>query len=85
MTGTYPVATYLHWIEGAESRQCLFYNSGLDETLSYFLGVSTRFHDARTATHNQIRSQLSVFFSLQKSGFGSWQQFEKTPMLGTGL
>jgi len=83
MTGTYPVATYLHRIGRAESRQCLFCSSGQDETLSHFLSVCSRFHDARTAAHNQIRSQLSV--SLRKSLPAGWQLFEETPMLATGL
>ena len=83
MTGTYPVATYLHRIGRAESRQCLFCGSGQDETLSHFLSVCSRFHDARTAAHNQIRSQLSV--SLRKSLPAGWQLFEETPMCATGL
>jgi ribonuclease HI len=83
MTGTYPVATYLHRIGRAQSRQCPFCSSGQDETLSHFLSVCSRFHDARTAAHNQIRSQLSV--SLRESLPAGWQLFEETPMLATGL
>jgi len=83
MTRTYPVATYLHRIGRAVSRQCLFCNSGQDETLSHFLSVCPRFHDARTAAHNQIRSQLSV--SLRKSLLRGWRLHEETPMLATGL
>ena len=83
MTGTYPVATYLHRIGRAESRQCLFCSSGQYETLSHFLSVCSRFHDARTPAHNQIRLQLSV--SLRKSLPAGWQLFEETPMFATGL
>ena len=83
MTGTYPVATYLHRIGRAASRQCLFCNSGQDDTLSHFLSVCPRFHDARTAAHNQIRSKLSAV--LKKSLLGNWKLFEETPMLATGL
>ena len=83
MTGTYPVATYLYRIGRAASRQCLFCGSGQDETLSHFLGVCPRFHDARTAAHNQIRLQL--FMSLRKSLPRSWRLYEESPMLATGL
>ena len=60
MTRTYPVASYLHRIGRAASGQSLFCNSGEDKTLSHFLSACPRFHDARTAAHNQIRTQLSV-------------------------
>jgi hypothetical protein len=83
MTGTYPVAAYLHRIGRAASRQCLFCSSGQDETLSHFLSVCPRFHDARTAAHNQIRLQLSV--SLRKSLPRRWLLYEETQMLATGL
>ena len=83
MTRTYPVATYLHRIRRPVSRQCLFCNSGQDETLSHFLSVCPRFDDARTAAHNQIRLQLSV--SLSKSLLRGRRLHEETPVLATGL
>ena len=82
MTRTYPVAIYLHRIWRA---QCLFCNSGQDETLLHFLSVCPRFHDARTAAHNQIRSQLRVSVSLRKSLLRGWRLHEETQMLATGL
>ena len=83
MTGTYPVTSYLHKIGKAESKKCPFCSSGQDETLTHFLSVCSKFHDARTAAHNQIRGQLSA--SLKKSLPKGWIQFEETRMAATGL
>jgi len=78
MTGSYPVATYLHRIGRTTSKQCQHCTSGQDETLSHFLSVCPKFHDARTAAHNQIRVNLST--SLQASLPGEWTLYEETPM-----
>ena len=83
MTGTYPVTSYLHRIGKANSKQCPYCSSGQDETLSHFLSVCPRFHDARTAAHNQIRGQLSA--SLRKSLPNGWMQLEETRMAATSL
>ena len=83
MTGTYPVTSYLHRISKAESKKCPYCSSGQDETLTHFLSVCPRFHDARTAAHNQIRGQLAA--SLKKSLPQGWRQLEETRMAATGL
>ena len=83
VTGTYPVTSYLHRIGKAESKQCPYCSTGQDETLSHFLSVCPRFHDARTAAHNQIRAQLSS--SLRKALSSGWRCLEETPLSATGL
>ena len=66
-----------------ESKQCPYCSTGQDETLSHFLSVCPRFHDARTAAHNQIRAQLSS--SLRKALSSGWRCLEETPLSATGL
>jgi hypothetical protein len=83
MTATYPVATYLHRIGKTQSNICQHCSLGQKETLSHFLSVCPRFHDARTAAHNQIRERLSTL--LRKRLSAAWTLFEETPMAVTGL
>jgi ribonuclease HI len=83
MTGTYPVASYLHKIGKAASKLCPHCASGANETLSHFLSVCPRFHDARTAAHNQIRARLSS--SLKRHLPRKWKLYEEAAMLRTGL
>ena len=83
MTGTYPVASYLHKIGKAASKLCPHCSSGVNETLSHFLSVCPRFHDARTAAHNQIRARLSS--SLKRHLPRKWKLYEEAAMLRTGL
>ena len=83
MTGTYPVASYLHKIGKAASKLCQHCSSGVKETLSHFLSVCPRFHDVRTAAHNQIRSRLSS--SLKRHLPRKWKLYEEAAMLRTGL
>jgi hypothetical protein len=83
MTGTYPVASYLHKIGKAVSKLCQRCSSGAIETLSHFLSVCPSFHDARTAAHNQIRACLSS--SLKRHLPSKWKLYEETAMLRTGL
>lgn len=82
-TGTYPVMAYLRRIDRVKSALCPFCSSGQDETLTHFLSVCPRFHDARTAAHNQIRAQLSA--SLRKHLPADWRLLEETPMVATHL
>ena len=83
MTGTYPVASYLHKIGKAVSMLCQHCSSGANETLSHFLSVCPRFHDARTAAHNQIRARLSS--SVKRHLPSTWKLYEEAAMLRTGL
>ena len=83
MTGTYPVASYLHKIGKAVSKICPHCSSGANETLSHFLSVCPRFHDARTAAHNQIRARLSSY--LKRHLPRKWKLYEEAAMLRTGL
>ena len=83
MTATYPVATYLHRIGKTQSNICQHCSLGQKETLSHFLSICPRFHDARTAAHNQIRERLSTL--LRKRLSAAWTLFEETPMAVTGL
>ena len=73
----------LHRMGKAKSKQCPYCSNGQDETHSHFLSVCPRFHDARTAAHNQIREQLSA--SLRKSLPDGWRLLEETRMAATGL
>ena len=83
VTGTYPVASYLYRIGKIISKVCPYCSSGSNETLSHFLSVCPRFHDARTAAHNQIRARLSS--SLRRHLPHGWILHEEAPMLRTGL
>jgi ribonuclease HI len=83
MTGTYPVASYLHKIGKAVSKICPHCSSGANETLSHFLSVCPRFHDARTAAHNQISACLSS--SLKSHLPHKWKLYKEAAMLRTGL
>ena len=83
MTGTYPVASYLHLIGKVTSKLCQHCQLGSTETLSHFLSVCPRFHDARTAAHNQIRECLSS--SLRRHLPSGWILYEETALSHTGL
>jgi len=83
MTGIYPVQTYLHRIGVAKSPTCPHCQEGVPESLTHFACVCPKFREARTSAHNQVRDEITSFFT---STLGPlWKMFEETRMVKTGL
>jgi ribonuclease HI len=83
VTGIYPVQSYLCRIGKADSNICPHCDQGVPETFTHFVSVCPKFHDARTAAHNQVRSVISAF--LHKHRQPGWTIHEETRMDATGL
>lgn len=83
MTGVYPVQMYLHRIGKATTPYCPHCANDTVETLTHFACICPKFREARTAAHNQLRSNIAV--NLKNSLPDDWVLLEETPLTATGL
>jgi hypothetical protein len=79
----HPVQSYLRRIGKADSNICPHCDQGVPETFTHFANVCPKFHDARTAAHNQVRSVISAF--LNKHRQQVWTLHEEARIDATGL
>ncbi len=77
MTGRYPVQAYLYRINVAKSPDCPFCPR-TRETFTQFACICPKFHEARTAAHNQVRTLITLL--LLKCLLDRWKLYEETPM-----
>ncbi len=83
MEGIYPVQEYLHRIGKAPTSICRHCEDGVRETLTHFACVCSKFREARTSAHNQVR-RVITFFLARIIGRKS-KMFEENCMKNTGL
>ncbi len=83
MENIYPVQSYIHKINKAQTPIGLPCGEGVKETLTHFARVCPKFCEARTSAHNQVR-QVITFFLARTIGW-KWKMFEETCMKSTGL
>ena len=83
MAGIYPVQVYLHRIGKATTPYCPHCANDTVETLTHFACICPKFREARTAAHNQLRSNIAA--NLKDSLLDDWVLLEETPLIATGL
>ena len=85
MCATYPTHTYLNQINRQIFPVCLHCTEKVRETSIQFTAVCPQIRGARTASHNQLRENVSDCLQKQLAEVGGWLLFEEIRMAQMGL